>query len=453
MKHQIPVSKSEPAPSPANALVLGLGSSGEAAARLLLGRGVAVTVIDRSDGAVVDARAAALRSQGACVVTGAMELPTNVYDLCVASPGLPVDSGWVAALVKRGVPVISELELAYRHAPCPILAITGTNGKSTLTRLCGDAMAAAGLRVEVGGNYGTPACETVCGDDVLEWLVWEVSSFQLETCHAFAPRVGVILNIQPDHLDRHGSLAHYAELKVSMLANMADGMAVIVPHSERDRVAAGLTNRPSWQTFATGEGADYCYRDQKLHHGDETLALAGSVFANPIVGQTAAAAWAAMTACGVGRDALAEAIGAFQSLPHRMQQISVHKGVTYVDDSKATNLAAMKAGLRMATGPVHLIAGGQLKEDDLESVKELLANCVKTVYLIGDAEGPMQAAWEDVVLCRNCGTMECAVKAAATDAFNGDWVLLSPGCASFDQYPDYKARGNHFAESVNQLER
>ena len=248
MKHQIPVSKSEPAPSPANALVLGLGSSGEAAARLLLGRGVAVTVIDRSDGAVVDARAAALRSQGACVVTGAMELPTNVYDLCVASPGLPVDSGWVAALVKRGVPVISELELAYRHAPCPILAITGTNGKSTLTRLCGDAMAAAGLRVEVGGNYGTPACETVCGDDVLEWLVWEVSSFQLETCHAFAPRVGVILNIQPDHLDRHGSLAHYAELKVSMLANMADGMAVIVPHSERDRVLG--------QTINLGTGTD-----------------------------------------------------------------------------------------------------------------------------------------------------------------------------------------------------
>lgn len=447
MKIHIPVPRSDAV------LVLGLGTSGEAAARLLLGRGVAVTVVDRSDGEVVEARAAALRTQGACVVTGATELPTAGYDLCVTSPGLPVDSGWVAALVERGLPVISELELAYRHAPCPILAITGTNGKSTLTRLCGDAMAAAGLRVAVGGNYGTPACETVCGDAALDWLVWEVSSFQLETCRAFAPRVGVILNIQPDHLDRHGSLAHYAELKVSMLANMADGAVAVVPHSRRDGVAAGLTNHPSWRTFAAGEGADYCYRDQTLFHGDEQLALRGSVFANPIVGQTAAAAWAAMTACGVGRDALAEAIRAFHPLPHRMQQVTVYKGVTYVDDSKATNLAAMKAGLRMATGPVHLIAGGQLKEDDLESVKEVLANRVKTVYLIGDAEGPMQAAWEDVVSCRHCGTIECAVKAAAADALSGDWVLLSPGCASFDQYPNYKARGNHFAESVNQLER
>ena len=140
------------------ALVLGLGVSGEAAARLLLGRGVAVTVIDGADGEAVEARAADLQSRGATVLTGATELPTAGYDLCVASPGLPVDSGWVAALVERGVPVISELELAYRHAPCPTLAITGTNGKSTLTRLCGDAMAAAGLRVAVGGNYGTPAC-------------------------------------------------------------------------------------------------------------------------------------------------------------------------------------------------------------------------------------------------------------------------------------------------------
>jgi UDP-N-acetylmuramoylalanine--D-glutamate ligase len=135
-----------------------------------------------------------------------------------------------------------------------------------------------------------------------------------------------------------------------------------------------------------------------------------------------------------------------------MQQVRVHQGVTYVDDSKATNLSAMKAGLRMAGGPVRLIAGGRSKEEDLESVKEVLANDVRSVYLVGEAAEPMQAAWGEIVTCRLCGTIEHAVKAAAADAVSGEWVLLSPGCASFDQYPNYKVRGDDFAELVNQLE-
>jgi UDP-N-acetylmuramoylalanine--D-glutamate ligase len=433
-------------------LVLGLGASGEAAARLLRAQGVRVTVADRAAGPAVEARATALREAGVQVAAGVAEPPPGAYDICIASPGLPVDSGWVAAQAARGVPVISELELAYAHCTCAILAITGTNGKSTLTRLCGDALEAAGLRVAVGGNYGTPACETVAGAGPLDWVVWEVSSFQLETCRTFAPRVGVLLNIQPDHMDRHGSFERYAELKVSMLARMAPDGVAIVPASRRDWIAAGVPHPVKWQTFGLDDTADYRYREGALFNGRASIDIAATAFDNPIVGQTAAAAWAAMTACGVSPGCLSEAIHAFQPLAHRMQWVARRRGVTYVDDSKATNLAALEAGVRMAGGPVRLIAGGLLKEVDLESVKEVLANDVETVYLVGESAERLLAAWGETVTCRVCGTVERAVKAATEDAANGDWVLLSPGCASFDQYPNYKARGDDFADVVKQLE-
>ncbi len=435
-----------------SALVLGLGVSGAAAAELLLERGASVVVADRSDSDAVEERAEALSRAGADVVTGAKEWPAGMYNVCVVSPGLPVDSGWVAEVIERGMPVISELELAYRHCPCPIIAITGTNGKSTLTKLCGDILAQAGLRVEMGGNYGVPACTTVRGATEDDWLVWEVSSFQLETCHDFAPRVGVILNIQPDHLDRHGSLARYAELKVSMLTRMGPDGVAIVPASQRDWMSAPVRNPVTWETFGLGDDAGYICRDGELVHGAEAISISGTYFDNRVTGQSAAAAWAVADACGLAPSVVQSAITAFTPLPHRMQQIGVRKGVTYVNDSKATNLAALKAGLGMVGGPVRLIAGGRSKEEDLESVKEVLANGVRSVYLVGEAAEPMQAAWGEVVACRLCGTMEHAVRAAAADAESGEWVLLSPGCASFDQYPNYKVRGDDFAELVNQLE-
>jgi UDP-N-acetylmuramoylalanine--D-glutamate ligase len=435
-----------------NALVLGLGVSGMAAAELLLERGVSVVVADRSDGEAVEERAAALRGAGADVHAGVKQWPEGAYDVCVVSPGLPVESGWIAEVRERGVPVISELELAYEHSPCPVIAITGTNGKSTLTRLCGDILGAAGLSGAIGGNYGTPACATVRSATKDDWLVWEVSSFQLETCHTFAPRVGVILNIQPDHIDRHGSLARYTELKVSMLARMdADGVA-IVPAAQREWMTTTTSNPVAWQTFGLGDEAGYGYGDGELIHGGETIPVSGSTFDNRITGQTAAAAWAVADACGVAAEHVKQAIKAFESLPHRMQQIAVVDDVAYIDDSKATNLAAMKAGLEMAGGPVRLIAGGRSKEEDLESVKEVLAKGVRSVYLVGEAALLMQAAWGEGVTCHLCGTMKQAVRAAATDAEKGEWVLLSPGCASFDQYPNYKVRGDHFAELVHQLE-
>ncbi len=435
-----------------NALVLGLGVSGMAAAELLLERGVSVVVADRSDGEAVDARAATLRAAGADVHSGVKRWPEGAYDVCVVSPGLPVESGWVAEVRARGVPVISEMELAYACSPCPVIAITGTNGKSTLTRLCGDILQAAGLRSAIGGNYGTAACATVRGAAEDDWLVWEVSSFQLETCHTFAPRVGVILNIQPDHLDRHGSLARYAELKVSMLARMDHDAVAIVPAVQREWMAATVSNPAAWQTFGLGDEADYVYHNGELIHGGETIPVSGSYFDNRITGQTAAAAWAVADVCRVSAEHVKRAIKAFVALPHRMQHVAVVEGVTYVDDSKATNLAAMQAGLKMAGGTVRLIAGGRSKEEDLESVKEVLANRVRSVYLIGESAGPMQAAWGECVACHICGTMEQAVRAASTDAEKGEWVLLSPGCASFDQYPNYQVRGDHFAELVHQLE-
>jgi UDP-N-acetylmuramoylalanine--D-glutamate ligase len=238
-----------------------------------------------------------------------------------------------------------------------------------------------------------------------------------------------------------------------MLKYMPSQGVAIIPAAQQAWIEAGLSNRVTLRTFGRREADDYTYREGALLYGDRSVEIVHTPFDNPVTGLAAAAAWAVADACDVSVHCLVEAMRAFEPLPHRMEQVAVLQGVTYVDDSKATNLAALKAAVQMAGGPVRLIAGGQLKEEDLESVKEVLAKGVRTVYLVGEAMEPMRASWEEVVECRTCGTVEDAVQAASADAASGDWVLLSPGCASFDQYPNYKARGEDFAERVRKLER
>ena len=490
-----------------NAIVFGVGISGEAAAGLLVRQGWDVTVVD---GAVVDAvRCDLLRSLGVRVLTSVAELPAENFDLCVVSPGIDQKSAWVLEMERREVEVISELELGFRYCKCPVIAVTGTNGKSTLVKLLYDIFMDAGISAAIAGNYGIPMCEVAERSAVLDWIVAEVSSFQLEKVSEFRPRVGVLLNIQPDHLDRHGSMQAYRELKSRLFRCMGEGDTGIVHLDEMSAIREFVSSGNRWVSFGTmsrslkladrdegipapesdgGDGGDGRDRGAPTAEGlrrnfgdvyydlNGTIAcgqvfgqdaratersddggdilrvdIAGSEFDNPILGQAAAAAVAVMQACGVSLNVVSERIKSFDSLSHRMQSVGVFDGVLFVNDSKATNLAALKAGLEMSNAPVRLIAGGRLKEKNLNFVKEVLANKAVCVYVIGSAANDFKSCWQDVVVCVHCTDLKTAVRRAWKDAKCGDTVLLSPGCSSFDQFKSYNDRGEQFKEIVEKI--
>ena len=380
-----------------NALVLGNGRSGQAAAELLRREGAAVTVLDGAD---------------AWPASGA-------WDLCVTSPGIALDHPWQRAARAAGVHVVSELQLGarrWRARGGRMLAVTGSKGKSSVVKLVADALLLAGTPAVPCGNYGTPLC-AVAGDGAdprRTWAVVEVSSFQLETTTlpADAFVAAALLNLQEDHLDRHGSAAVYHGLKRRLL-----GMArVRIDGSARAPLPAA---------------------DVRL--------LAGSYFDNPVLRANGLCAVALLRAAGLDDARIAAGFAAFTPLPHRMQTVLERAGVTWVDDSKATSLAALAAGVGMCAGPVRLIAGGLPKGDDPKSVIPRLRSGAKKVYLIGRCAQQFADAWQDAVPCELCGTLDRAVESARRDARSGETVLLSPGAASFDQFNGYGERGDTFA--------
>lgn len=436
---------------PDTALVLGLGRSGRAAANLLLNEGVQVTAIDGGRTDELRNVADEFAARGADVRLGVQALPAGSFDLCVTSPGVPSTSEWIAGVQSQGTRLISELELGASRARCPLLAVTGTNGKSTFAKLCGDALAAASMPAVVAGNYGYPLCDAVSGLDEFAWIVVEVSSFQLEHVSALRPRVAVLLNVEPDHLDRHADMSEYRALKARLFARQAEGDAAVVPWGEQERVASLSGGRPRWLTFGHMPQADYRYSEgvvRSVHDGEETVSVRGTLFDNGIMGNTAAAAAAALRRCGVEISTLERTFSSFEPLPHRMQTVAVSAGVRFINDSKATNLAALRAGLQTAGGRTHLIAGGRLKEGNLDSLKEVLVSRVKAAYVIGESCAAMVAAWSDAIDCHACGCLDEAVRSACERAVSGDIVLLSPGCASFDQFRNYEDRGNQFCRLV-----
>ena len=434
------------------ALVLGMGTSGEAAARLLLGEGARVTVIDRAAGPALEARAAALVREGAVVRLGCERVPAGVYDVCVASPGVPPDAPWFRNLEAAGVAIVSELELGATRCRCPMLAVTGSNGKSTLVKLCADSLRHADRRAAEAGNYGAPLCSVALGSDRLDWAVVETSSFQLERVRTFRPWVGVLLNVQPNHLDRHGSMGVYTDLKARIFRRMLKEDVGIVHDEMMGEIVARSGGANRWVSFGASPEADFRYADGGVSFGHgrvrRVLSFRGTVFANPILGLTAAAAAAAAEACGIDAEHVEAAARAFKPLPHRMQEAGVVRGVRCVDDSKATTLAAMRAALEITGGGVRLIAGGLLKESDLGVVKELLAKRVRGVYLIGAAAQKMLEAWQDVVVCKMCDCLSAAVDTALSEAVAGETLLLAPGCASFDQFRNFEERGDEFIRII-----
>lgn len=437
------------------ALVLGLGSSGEAAARLLMRHGARVALVDAGSTADIERRAEALRGCGVEVRTRSCELPGGVFELCVSSPGIDSNGAWVAECRRRCIPVISELELGWRHLPGRVLAVTGSNGKSTLVKLCRDALRAAGCKAEAGANFGTPLSALAMSDPAPDWIVAEVSSFQLETVDVFSPDVAILLNINPNHLDRHGTMEEYRAMKLRIFRRMADGQTAVVPQDGLDEVSPAIPSACRRSTFGLAAQADFRYAKGIIESTALTMPVnvCGTAFDNEVMGLTAAACVAAMSGCGVDPQCVAQAARDFERLPHRMQTVAVIRDVTFVNDSKATNLAALAAALQMGGCPVRLIAGGLLKEKDLDGIKKILVKRVRGVYVIGKYSHQMASAWRDAVPCKVCAGLKDAVDQAWKEAKAGEMVLLSPGCASFDQFKSFEDRGEQFVEMVLQIKK
>ena len=434
-----------------NALVLGAGLSGEAAALLLLSRGGRVLLADEGDESTRSEVAERVRLAGGAVRFGTGEVPSEPFDVCVVSPAFAMSHPWVEACRKRGVPMISELELGSCYWGGKILAVTGSKGKSSVVKFCADTLELAGIPAAPAGNYGIPLCRLVLEHPDLAWAVTEVSSFQMEHTRTFSPDIAMLLNVQADHFDRHADMAEYKGLKLKFFSGMRAGGVALLPTGLDDEgnVPAGVCRLH----FGTGAGSDWVYSGHEVIGRSEStlcrVTLRDSWFDNAILGVAAASAVAALRYAGLSELQIRQGLLAFEPLAHRVQRIGESRqGVLFVDDSKATSLAATAAALQMVRKPVRLIAGGLLKESDLETIKELLTQTTKKVYLIGRCSDQMCQAWSTSVPCEQCETLEKAVDAAVRDAQAGETVLLSPGTASFDQFQSYRERGERFTARV-----
>lgn len=431
-----------------NVLILGAGRSGHAAARLILERRGRATVIDEH-WRPEDKAAFALEGIS-CAAGERFHLPDGSYNLVVTSPSIPMDHPWILQARDRGLSIISELELAANYWQGEIIAVTGSKGKSSVVKCLTDTLEHAGRPAVTAGNYGTPLCERVltCADSGAGTIaVTEVSSFQMEHTRTFSPRFAAILNIQADHLDRHGSMETYTQLKERIFLAQKPGSFAFLPWGISPRA---VQPEVTVIRFGTESWVDWRYKDGAVTSKTDTVPVEG-VFRNPVLGPAAALITAILRACGLSAEAIAAGLKAFTPLPHRFNVVGTRDGVTFIDDSKATSLTATEAALRMVGSGVHLIAGGQLKENDLEFLEDALCDTVKQVYLIGEAADALYDAWTPFVSCLKCGTLSEAVRAAVQAAAPGETVLLSPGCASFDQYTGMAARGDDFIHQFNQL--
>jgi UDP-N-acetylmuramoylalanine--D-glutamate ligase len=420
--------------------VVGLARSGQAAARLLAGRGERVIAVDAGH----PEGAERLRELGVEVhLDGDHESLVDSARCVVKSPGVPREAAPVRRALTLGLPVIGELELAWRLIPNAFVAVTGTNGKTTTTELLGHIWRVAGRPVVVAGNVGTPLASVVGEIDPDATVVCECSSFQLEDSDAFAPEVAVLLNVTPDHLDRHGDLESYLAAKLRIFANQTPRDWAVYDSSQPELRGVRIGGRARVVDLAT------------LGAGELAEELAGTVLAGPHNLANARAAEAAALAMGIDERTIRKAFASFPGVPHRLERVGELDGVLYVNDSKATNVAAATAALRSFDRPVRVILGGSLKGEDFAGLAEPVAERCAAAYLIGPAADPIERALapaaERGVAVRRCADLDDALRAAARDAEPGDVVLLSPACASFDAFRNFEERGERFRELVAEL--
>lgn len=442
-------------------LVVGLGKSGLAAALFLRDRGARVTVSDtRSAGALGD-QIPALLDAGIMVEAGGHGLLTfRRQDLIIVSPGVPLDTPEVKQAVQLGLTVIGELELASRFLFGEIVAITGSNGKTTTTTLLGQIFADAGRRTQVGGNIGLPVIDLIAESNPETWNVLEVSSFQLETTIDFRPKIALVLNITPDHLDRHKTFERYAAAKARITACQGpDDYLVLNAEDKATQMVAAKTKAQIYWFSALRQikqGA-FVYGESIFflaHEGgkpDPVLPVAEITLKGAHNIENVLAAVCAARLAGISNEVIRATVAKFHAVEHRLELVKTVAGVEYYNDSKATNVdATMKAVASFPRG-VHLILGGKDKDSDYTLLAPLLRERVKAVYTIGSAAEKIEQELAGVVKMMSAGTLSEAVAQAAKSAESGDIVLLAPACSSFDQFENYEQRGQAFREAVLKL--
>jgi UDP-N-acetylmuramoylalanine--D-glutamate ligase len=440
-------------------LVVGLGKSGVASALFLKSRGARVTVSDSKPEAELRDEILLLLEHGITVETGGHgERTFRGQDLIVVSPGVPVDAPQLVQARNLGEPLIGEIELAARFLAGPIVAITGANGKTTTTSLAGEIIAAGKFPTLVGGNIGTPAIGLVDQAGPATWTVLEVSSFQLETIVEFRPRIAVILNITPDHLDRHKTFENYVNAKARIFENQrAEDFSVL---NADEPTTAGLARRTRAQLYwfsrkrevergAFARGANIYFRDGHGEREIMPLAEVGlkgahnleNVLAGVVIGMLA----------GCTPEQIRPAVRGFKAVEHRLEFVARFAGIDYYNDSKATNVDATIKALESFPANIHLILGGKDKGSDYTVLHELLRQRVKRVYTIGAAAPKIESQIRDAAEVDHAETLENAVRRASAAAVGGDVILLAPACASFDQFQSYEHRGRVFKEIVHSL--
>jgi len=435
---------------------VGLGKSGVASALFLKSRGARVTVTDSKPEAELRNEILLLLEHGITVETGGHGDRTfRGQELIVVSPGMPFDAPQLVQARALGEPVIGELELAAQFLAGPVVAITGANGKTTTTSLAGEIVAAGKFPTLVGGNIGTPAITFVDPAKSQTWIVLEVSSFQLETIVTFRPRIAAILNITPDHLDRHKTFANYVNAKARIFENQQPGDFTVL--NADDATTAGLAERTRAQLIwfsrkkAVERGAfvreaHILFRDGQREQVIMPLAEIPLKGPHNLENVLAAVSIGALVGCEPAQ--IRAAVRSFKAVEHRLEFVAKIAGVDYYNDSKATNVDATIKALESFPANIHLILGGKDKGSDYTVLNELLRQRVKRVYTIGAAAAKIESQIQGAVDIDHSETLDVALRRARESAAAGDVVLLAPACASFDQFRNYEHRGRAFKEAV-----
>jgi UDP-N-acetylmuramoylalanine--D-glutamate ligase len=441
------------------AVVVGMAMTGMAAAEFLVKRGAEVVVSDMKTEGGLGTAPERLRSLGVEVELGGHSRETFLSgDLIVLSPGVDPALSPLAQARDKGIPLVSEVELASWFLKPPLIAITGTNGKSTTTSLIGHILSAWGKRVFVGGNIGVPLTAYLLRGEETDYIVAEISSFQLETISSFRPWIALLLNLGEDHLTRHPTLSSYAEAKARIFVNQGPQDWAVV--NVDDAIVQSLTPRIKAQLLPFsrkgngGRGVWLEAKDTIVYRNEgkkERFALDKVKIKGMHNRENIMAAVGAAKVCGVPHDMIQEALTSFAGLEHRLELVGTWRGVSAYNDSKATNVASTLTALQSLDGPIILLAGGRDKGGDYTPLRGPLKERVKALILMGEAKAKMEAAFQDVTAVYAVGGMEEGVRLAWRLAKPGDAILLSPACSSFDMFQDYQDRGRAFKGLVRTL--
>ena len=441
-----------------NALVVGLARSGVSAANLLHKLGANVTVTDEKGEETLSDNVKKLEKGISLKLNGHDSVNINGIDLTIISPGVPWDSPFLNKIREKGIRIMSEVEFAFQQLQAPFIAITGTNGKTTTTTLTGEILKRGGKKVFVGGNIGNPLCEEVLNGGKSELVLSEISTFQMEGSETFKPYISAILNITPDHLDRHESMDEYIELKKRVFINQDENDYMIL--NLDDEITAGFSTevrgkKVFFSRLKEVENGAFVREDKIIFKNDGREETVCSLKDLKLIGvhniENTLASVAISGICGISGKIMRDVISEFKGIKHRMELVREIRGIRFINDSKGTNVGATVKSLQSFNEPIILIAGGKDKGSDYLPLKGLIEERVKFLILIGDAKKKIAKNLNGFKNRIEADTLENAVKEGYKRAKSGDIVLLSPACASFDMFRDYEDRGEQFEEIVNRL--